>query len=102
MSETPLRTESNIWNVYALFNHDLEQIFIGASDAPAHALARHCAEQSRRLVNWSPDTQRIDWMESVEGFPTKRQARAYAHWLHRDGAFEGTEDFTMGLQAALA
>jgi hypothetical protein len=90
------------WNVYALFNHDLGQIFIGASDTPKHALQRHCAEETRRLKEWSATAHRIDWMESVEAFHTHREARAYANWLLREGAFEGTEDFTMGLQAALA
>lgn len=90
------------WNVFALFNHDLGQIFIGASDAPKRSLSRHCAEQSTRLKEWSHAAHDIDWMESVESFNTLREARAYARWLHREGAFEGTEDFTMGLQAALA
>lgn len=90
------------WNVYALFNHDLGQIFIGASDAPKHSLRRHCAEESVTLVDWSAEAHHIDWMESVERFRTLREARAYAHWLHREGAFEGTEDFTIGLHAALA
>jgi hypothetical protein len=44
---------------------------------------------------------KIDWMEAVEEFPSKRHATAYANWLYREGAFEGTEDYLMGLDAQL-
>lgn len=99
---TPLGTATQSWKVFAIFNHDLEQIYIGASDAPHHALSAHCRTQASALCGWEPRAHNIDWMEAVEEFKTLRHARAYANWLHREGAFEGTEDFAMGLEPELS
>ncbi len=101
MREPNLGTATTSWKVFALFNHNLSQIYIGASDAAHTALTAHCAQQASRMRGWEMNAHSIDWMEAVEEFKTLRHARAYANWLHREGAFEGTEDFSIGLDAAL-
>ena len=83
-----------------MFNHDLGQIFIGASDAPRSRLSRHCEQEATSLVDWQR-SQRIEWMEAVEEFPEKDHAVAYANWLYREGAFEGVEDYSIGLDDTL-
>lgn len=73
-----------------------------AANVDRKAMDAHCATKADDLVNWDRRNQRIEWVDCVEEFPTLRAARAYAQWLHREGAFEGVEDYTMGLARALA
>lgn len=89
------------WKVYALINHDLSQIFIGALSLPMAQMDGACKSIAGEIVDWEP-TQHKVMVEVVEQFPTQRHAKAYATWLLRDGAFEGVEHYAMGLDAALA
>ncbi len=61
-----------------------------------------CRAVSTEIENWEPGRHRVEYIEAVEQFPTERHARSYAGWLMREGAFEGLEDYAMGLDAALA
>lgn len=92
---------TNAWKIFAVFNHDLQQVFVGASDAPMHQMGRECDAVARTLANWQCTTHNIEHIEAVESFPTHRHAQMYATWLKREGAFEGTEHYGMGLQASL-
>ncbi|MEQ1500942.1 MAG: hypothetical protein ABMB14_01865 [Myxococcota bacterium] len=60
-----------------------------------------CKTIAGEIVDWEPAHHRVS-VEVVEQFPTQRHAKAYANWLLRDGAFEGVENYAMGLDAALA
>jgi hypothetical protein len=64
-------------------------------------IGRECDAVARTLANWQCTTHHIERVEAVESFPTYRHARMYASWLQREGAFEGAEDYGMGLQASL-
>ncbi len=99
---TPLQTQAQSWKVYALLNHDLRQVFIGASDRPMSEMRCECDTAAREIPDWLSAQHNIEKLEAVETFPNLRSAKAYAGWLHRDGAFEGAEDYVMGLDAALA
>ena len=87
--------------VYALINHDLSQIFIGALSVPMSQIDRECKTIAREIEDWQP-AHRVEAVPVVEQFPTVRHAKAYAAWLLRDGAFEGLEHYAMGLDSALA
>lgn len=95
------QTKTETWKVYALFNHDLSQIFIGAMSLPMSQMSRACKAVATEIVDWEPD-HHIECLEVVEQFPTERHAKGYASWLLRDGAFEGLEHYAMGLDSALA
>jgi hypothetical protein len=101
MRECPLSTSAS-WNVYALFNHDLGQIFVGAMCLPMSEMGAACRAVTAEMEAWEPGRHRIEVIEAVEQFPTERHCRSYAGWLMREGAFEGLEDYAMGLDAALA
>jgi hypothetical protein len=88
--------------VYALFNHDLSQIFIGAMSIPMEQMKGACKAIAGEIVDWEPARHRVECLEVVEQFPTERHAKSYASWLLRDGAFEGLEHYAMGVDAALA
>lgn len=90
------------WKVYALFNHDLAQIFVGAMRLPMAEMKSACSAVGSEIINWEPGRHRIECIEAVEQFPTERHARSYAGWLTREGAFEGVEHYTMGMDEALA
>jgi hypothetical protein len=96
-----LNTETESWKVYALINHDLSQIFIGALSLPMAQMDSACKTIASEIVDWEPNRHKV-LVEVVEQFPTQRHAKAYATWLLRDGAFEGVEHYAMGLDAALA
>jgi len=96
-----LATATTTWKIYALFNHDLGQVFVGATDASADQLPRECATTARQIMDWEHTHHHIDWMERVEEFPTLKHARLYANWLHRDGAFDGVEHYSIGLDEVL-
>ncbi len=55
-----------------------------------------CDVLASELVDWEKG-HRIDRIEAVGEFPTLRQAQMYAGWLKREGAFEGAEDYAIGL-----
>ena len=97
-----LNTAHESWKVYALINHDLAQIFIGALSLPLDQMPTACKTIAGEIVDWEPARHKVEWVEVVEQFPTQRHAKAYATWLLRDGAFEGVENYAMGLDAALA
>jgi hypothetical protein len=103
-SEPRLQTAAEVetWKVYALINHDLSQIFIGAMSVPMSEIDRECKNIAADIVDWEPTRQKVEWVAVVEQFPTQRHAKAYAAWLLRDGAFEGVEHYAMGLDSALA
>lgn len=88
--------------MYALFNHDLSQIFVGAMSLPMHEMTDACRTVEGEIENWEPSRHRLERIEAVEQFSSERQARSYALWLTREGAFEGLEDYAMGIDAALA
>lgn len=90
------------WNIFAVFNHDLEQVFIGASAGSPDELEAECARTAGEIENWQVARHHIDWVSRVESFPTLRHAQMYAAWLQREGAFEGAEHYVMGLDPALA
>jgi hypothetical protein len=96
-----LGTVSKSWKVYALFNHDLRQIFVGASDAAMDALRATCIETAGEIEAWQRGTHRIECVEAVEEFPSLRHAKNYAQWLKREGEFEGAERYAMGLDVNL-
>lgn len=98
---TTLRTDTNNWKVFALFNHDLGQVFVSASDAPKANIVRECGTIAGELVDWEATRHRIDWIDTVGEFPTLRHAQLYAAWLKREGAFEGAEEYAIGLDAML-
>ena len=87
--------------MYALFNHDLEQVFVGACDAPDENLLFACNEVASDIENWDRNRHNIECIEAVEEFPTLKHARYFAQWLKREGAFEGAENYAMGLDHAL-
>jgi hypothetical protein len=93
--------EAETWKVYALINHDLSQIFIGALSVPMSQIDRACKSIAAEIEDWEPARQNVA-VSVVEQFPTQRHAKAYAAWLLRDGAFEGVEHYAMGLDSALA
>jgi hypothetical protein len=97
-----LNTQNESWKVYALINHDLSQIFIGALSLPISQMPNACKTIAGEIEDWEPARHKVEWVEVVEQFPTQRHAKAYATWLLRDGAFEGVEHYAMGLDAALA
>ncbi len=97
-----MHAPSTPWNVYAVFNHDLEQVFVGATSAPSDRLEEECARVAGQIEDWECARHHIDWVASVERFPSLRHARLYAAWLSREGAFEGAEHYVMGLDEALA
>jgi hypothetical protein len=85
-----------------LFNHDLRQVFVGASDRPMGEMARECDDVAHTIEDWEATRHRIERIEAVEQFATLQSARMYASWLNREGAFENLEDYAMGFDPALA
>ena len=61
-----------------------------------------CSTVMTEIPDWECTRHNIERIEVVETFPNLRSAKLYASWLHRDGAFEGAEDYVMGLDAGLA
>lgn len=74
---------------------------MSASDAPKAEITRECSALAADLANWETARHRIDWIETVDEFPTLRHAQLYAAWLEREGAFEGTEDYALGVDPIL-
>ncbi|MFT7521745.1 MAG: hypothetical protein ACI9MC_003897 [Kiritimatiellia bacterium] len=97
-----LQTQAVNWNVYALFNHDLRQVFLGATQAPPEQVTVECSSTADDMVDWKRAHHDIEWIESVEVFPTLKHARMYAAWFRREGAFEGLENYVVGLDIGLA
>ena len=64
-------------------------------------MASECDDTARSIIGWIPTNHRIERHEVVESFPNLEGARRYAAWLHRDGAFEGLENYVMGLDTPL-
>jgi hypothetical protein len=61
-----------------------------------------CENVAGEIVDWNSHQHRIECVEQLEEFPTLRHAKSYAQWLKREGAFEGHENYVMGLDHALA
>lgn len=97
-----LHTQTESFKVYALLNHDLSQIFVGVLSLPTAQMRRACRDIAAEIENWEPARHEVECLDVVEQFPTERHARAYAAWLIRDGAFEGVEHYTMGLDSTPA
>ena len=93
---------SNKWKVYALVNHDLEQIFIGATDRPDSELTDECNTVAGEIVDWQKAKHNIECIETVESFPNWRSTMAYVSWLERDGAFSSVEHYLLGVDPAFA
>jgi hypothetical protein len=89
------------WRVFALFNHDLRQVFVAASDEPLAAIDGVCRRTAADIVDWEMARHRIERVPTVAEFPTLRHARLYAGWLAREGAFEGAESYAIGFDAPL-
>jgi hypothetical protein len=93
---------SESWKVYALLNHDLAQIYVGALHVPMAQMNAACAAIVTELEDWDTKRHAVECIEALEQFPTERHAKAYALWLSREGAIEGLESYAVGLDAALA
>ena len=65
------------------------------------AMPATCNETAGELKAWEKGKHRIERIEAVEEFPSLRHAKGYAQWLKREGAFEGAENYAMGLDANL-